>query len=81
MTADGVQQRRGAIEAAAARVLGQTVRIGLFTVGAPTTPAASEGKVQRVTVSGAKAERARTLRGKDPALDSAMEALDLELLD
>jgi DNA polymerase-3 subunit gamma/tau len=36
---------------------------------------------QRVTVSGAKAERAKALRGKDPALDSAMDALDLELLD
>jgi len=34
-----------------------------------------------VTVSGAKAERTKALRGKDPALDSAMDALDLELLD
>ena len=38
-------------------------------------------KAQRVTVSGARAERARSLRGKDPALDSAMDKLDLELLD
>jgi DNA polymerase-3 subunit gamma/tau len=36
---------------------------------------------QRVTVSGAKAERTKALRGKDPALDSAMDAMDLELLE
>jgi hypothetical protein len=32
-------------------------------------------------VAGARAERAKALRGRDPALDSAMDALDLELLD
>ena len=42
---------------------------------------ASRPSPQRVTVSGAKAERTKALRGKDPALDSAMDALDLELLD
>jgi len=35
----------------------------------------------RVSVNDAKAERTRALRGRDPALDSAMDALDLELLD
>jgi DNA polymerase-3 subunit gamma/tau len=44
-------------------------------------PAPGPRPSQRVTVSGAKAERAKALRGKDPALDSAMDALDLELLD
>jgi DNA polymerase-3 subunit gamma/tau len=44
-------------------------------------PAPGPRPPQRVTVSGAKAERAKALRGKDPALDSAMDALDLELLD
>ncbi len=38
-------------------------------------------KAERLTVSGAQAERAKALRGKDPALDSAMDAMDLELLD
>jgi len=41
----------------------------------------SRPAAQRVTVAGAKAERAKALRGKDPALDSAMDALDLELLE
>jgi len=45
-------------------------------------PQAHEAKpAQRVTVSGAKAERTKALRGKDPALDSAMDAMDLELLE
>ena len=38
-------------------------------------------KVERLSVSGAQTERAKALRGKDPALDSAMDALDLELLE
>jgi hypothetical protein len=41
----------------------------------------SEKKPERLSVSGARAERAKSLRGKDPALDSAIDALDLELLD
>ena len=48
---------------------------------APSAPAPAARKVQRVTAAGARAERAKALRGKDPALDSAMDALDLELLD
>ncbi|MFI5280221.1 MAG: DNA polymerase III subunit gamma/tau [Gemmatimonadales bacterium] len=44
-------------------------------------PAGESRPAQRVTVSGAKAERTKALRGKDPALDSAMDAMDLELLE
>jgi DNA polymerase-3 subunit gamma/tau len=45
-------------------------------------PGAADAKpAQRVTVSGAKAERTKALRGKDPALDSAMDSMDLELLE
>ena len=36
---------------------------------------------QRVTATGAKAERLRALRGRDPTLDSAIDSLDLELLE
>jgi DNA polymerase-3 subunit gamma/tau len=36
---------------------------------------------QRVTATGAKAERLKALRKRDPTLDSAMDSLDLELLD
>jgi len=47
----------------------------------PPSPAPPVPKAQRITTAGARAERARALRGKDPALDSAMDVLDLELLE
>ncbi len=86
---ESLARNRAAVEAAARRVLGDGVRVG--TVGEelpgppppppppPATPRAEAAK--RITVSGAKAERARALRGRDPALDGAMDALDLELLE
>jgi hypothetical protein len=47
----------------------------------PAPRAQAEQKPQRLSASGARAERTKALRGKDPALDSAMDALDLELLE
>lgn len=47
----------------------------------PPLPGPPARAAQRLTVSGAMAERAKALRGKDPALDSAMDAMDLELLE
>jgi len=110
LAADSIERYKSAIEAAASRVLGTAVRVGLEgaerrdTALPPSRPPAqppapthsappenipvaegaslaSRPSPQRVTVSGAKAERTKALRGKDPALDSAMDALDLELLD
>ncbi len=79
---ESLARNRAAVEAAARRVLGDAIRIG--TVGeelpGPRPPARAE-PAKRITVSGAKAERARSLRGKDPALDGAMDAMDLELLE
>jgi hypothetical protein len=94
---------RGAIEAAAGKVLGTRVQVALvgeelpkggsqepgavpaegYQGPAPGTrhPASDARPAQRVTVSGAKAERTKALRGKDPALDSAMDTMDLELLE
>ncbi len=86
LTPESLTRNRGLIEVLASRVLGAAVLVA--EVGHPAAEAAREGlpsapsaKVQRVTVSGAKAERAKAFRGKDPALDSAMDALDLELLE
>jgi len=47
----------------------------------PSPSPAPARKVERLSVSGAQAERAKALKGKDPALDRAIEALDLELLE
>jgi hypothetical protein len=103
LTGEMIGRYRGAIEAAAGKVLGTKVQVAL--VGeelpkggtrepgavpaessqgpAPGTrhPAPDAKPAQRVTVSGAKAERTKALRGKDPALDSAMDTMDLELLE
>jgi DNA polymerase-3 subunit gamma/tau len=83
LTPDAIERHRAAIEAAASRVFGMPVRVALEGESAAAEDAAAAGplKAQRVTVSSAKAERTRALRGKDPALDSAMDAMDLELLD
>ncbi|MDP3774390.1 MAG: DNA polymerase III subunit gamma/tau [Gemmatimonadales bacterium] len=85
MTRESLERNRSAIEAALSRVTGSALVIGLVpaTVPAatPTAAALPATRTQRGSVSDAKAERTRALRGRDPALDSAMEALDLELLE
>jgi hypothetical protein len=48
---------------------------------AVTEPVAPPAPAQRVTATGAKAERLKALRQKAPSLDSAMDSLDLELLE
>jgi len=74
-----IRGKRQLIEAAAALVLGSAVHVVLYDDAPPPPP--PEEAPRRLTVSGAKAERMKALRGKDPALDSAMDALDLELLE
>jgi DNA polymerase III subunit gamma/tau len=44
-------------------------------------PSAPQAPAQRVTATGAKAERLKALRKRAPTLDSAMDSLDLDLLD
>jgi DNA polymerase-3 subunit gamma/tau len=90
---EGLARHRSAVQSAASRVLGRPVRIATVqeasaaseAVPTPSPPPGavpgSAARPQRISVSGAKAERARALRGKDPALDGAMDALDLELLE
>ncbi|MFI5207352.1 MAG: DNA polymerase III subunit gamma/tau [Gemmatimonadales bacterium] len=83
ITGEMIGRYRAAIEAAAGKVLGSKVQVALAGEDLPGSrpPAGEPRPAQRVTVSGAKAERTKALRGKDPALDSAMDAMDLELLD
>ncbi len=79
---ESLTRNRAAVEAAARRVLGDGVRIGAVGEELPGPPPAPRAETaKRITVSGAKAERARSLRGRDPALDGAMDAMDLELLE
>ena len=91
LTSEGLTRNRPVIEAIAGRVLGTPVTVvvaarstgpagaeqrgpAATSQGAPTTP-------PRLTASGAKAERLKALRKRDPSLDSAIDSLDLDLLD
>ncbi len=76
ITGEMIGRYRAAIEAAAGRVLGAPIQVALAG-----EELAEAKPAQRLTVSGAKAERTKALRGKDPALDSAMDTMDLELLE
>jgi DNA polymerase-3 subunit gamma/tau len=83
VSADGLGRSRQAVEEVLARVFGMGLRLALERAGGtPSGPSSEDaGRSRRLSASGARAERMRALRGKDPALDSAMDALDLELLE
>jgi hypothetical protein len=77
--AEQLHQEPGKVEAILSRSLGQPVKLRV------TAPAPPEGvtpaKPQRLSDSGIKADRLREFRAKDPALDTAADALDLEIVD
>jgi len=85
LTSEGLTRNRPAVEAIVGRLLGRTVTVVLAPAGvaerrsgpAPQTPPAPP----RLTASGAKAERLKALRRRDPSLDSAIDSLDLDLLE
>jgi DNA polymerase-3 subunit gamma/tau len=90
LTAEGLSRNRPVIEGIAARVLGAAVTVVLPTGGASTaagkrsagTPSqGASTPPSRLTASGAKAERLKALRKADPSLDSAIDSLDLDLLE
>jgi DNA polymerase-3 subunit gamma/tau len=94
MTPEGLSRSRAVVEAMVARVVGAPVRLaageldGARPAGgsrAPEVPGPSgapgSGTPRRVTASGARAERLKALRQRDPTLDSAIDSLDLELLE
>ncbi|HEY0350686.1 MAG TPA: hypothetical protein VGC48_01115, partial [Gemmatimonadales bacterium] len=77
--AEQLHKEPAKVEASLSRSLGQPVRLRV------TAPAPTEGsappKPQRMSDSGIKADRLREFRAKDPALDTAADALDLEIVD
>jgi len=77
--ADSLQEQAGKVEEVLSRSLGQQVRLRVTAPDAAgTTPAA---RPRRMSESSLKAERLREFRSKDPALDTAADALDLEIVD
>jgi DNA polymerase III subunit gamma/tau len=84
MTAEGLGRNRVRLEELLGRLLATPVRLASHAPGrAAAGPAATARSPvgERLTAEGAKAERTRALRAKHPALDSAVDALDLELLE
>jgi hypothetical protein len=77
--ADRLQQEAGKVEEVLSRSLGEPVRLRV-TAG-DVAAAATPSKPRRMSESSLKAERLREFRSKDPALDTAADALDLEIVD
>jgi hypothetical protein len=76
--AEGARRQRPAIESVLARALGRSIRVAL------AAPPGAEPRGVRPKLLSSKDlqdERLRELRGLDPALDAAADALDLEILE
>jgi hypothetical protein len=76
--AEGLERQRDALAQLAGRYLTEPIRIKLAEGGSVPGPRA---RPSRLTEDGARAERLTLLRAKDPSLDAAVKALDLELLE
>ena len=61
------------------RAIGQPVR--LRVIEAAGAPAAAAPIPRKLTEASLKADRLRGFRAKDPTLDTAADALDLEIVD
>jgi DNA polymerase III gamma/tau subunit len=77
--AEGLEREAAKVEEILTRSLGQPVRLKLTAASA--APAQQAGKSRRISDSSIKADRLREFRSKDPTLDTAADALDLEIVD
>jgi DNA polymerase III subunit gamma/tau len=77
--ADRLHQESGKVEEVLSRSLGEPVRLRVTSGQAPA--GAAPAKARRMSESSLNAERLREFRSKDPALDTAADALDLEIVD
>ena len=73
---EGLEAQKEALLAAVA-----TVAPGVERLVVRGAAGAAPRPVQRLTLEGVREERLGNLRRRDPALDAAIDALDLELLD
>jgi DNA polymerase III subunit gamma/tau len=67
------------VEEILTRSLGQPVRLRVQS--GPAAETGAQAQPRRMSESTLKAERLREFRAKDPALDTAADALDLEIVD
>ncbi len=74
--AEGLERQREALRQLIARYASEPVRVKLESAGSGGTAP----RPGRLTEEGARGERLKALRAKDPGLSAAVDALDLELL-
>ena len=75
--AERIQAQAGVVEEVVQRHTGQALRIRVTAAeGEEAAP-----KARPITESSLRADRLRSFRAKDPALDTAADALDLEIVD
>jgi DNA polymerase III subunit gamma/tau len=77
--AERLDQEATKVEEILTRTLGQPVR--LRVTSGPPAEVGSQPKPRRMSESSLKADRLREFRAKDPTLDTAADALDLEIVD
>src|SRR5437870_1027410 len=75
--AEGLERQREALALLVGRYVTEPVRIKLQGAGSGERSA----RPGRLTEEGARADRLKALRAKDPGLSAAVDALDLELLE
>jgi DNA polymerase III subunit gamma/tau len=76
--AERLEQEATKVEEILSRTLGQPVRLRVNLVASPEGPPPAKRRLSDASV---KADRLREFRSKDPALDTAADALDLEIVD
>ena len=77
--AEGIERQRDALALLVGRYVTAPVRIKLQA--AASGERAPPQRSSRMTEEGARADRLKALRAKDPSLNAAIDALDLELLE
>ena len=75
---EGIERQRDAVALLVGRYTADPIRIKLETAARGERPAA---RPARMTEQGVRADRLTALRARDPSLNTAIEALDLELLE
>jgi hypothetical protein len=77
--AERLQANARAVEEVLQRLTGQPARLRVTEVGA--SDPALQARPRKLTEASLKADRLRAFRAKDPTLDTAADALDLEIVD
>ncbi len=79
--AEGLEHKRDAVTKLLGEYVMGTVRLAVEVASAAPGTEPAAGPPPRLTAASANAERLKVLRGKDPTLSAAVDALDLELLE